>query len=93
MRALESEYVFLIEKEEIWGRMLLEVLRDNSIPCVAEPVYGAGQVWRTGMQEWLRIYVPEDCHDKASDLVEELFSAEFQEDGDGLQDDPEDEEF
>ena len=74
---MNSEYVFLAEKEEMWAQMLLEVLEDHGIPCVSVPVYGAGFSLRTGMQERLNVYVPSQHLTQASELLEELFSAEI----------------
>ncbi len=73
---MEKHFVFLIEKEEIWARMLMEVLKDNRIPCAAESVYGAAMVLRGGMKERLRIYVPSERFEAAASLAEELFSGE-----------------
>ena len=67
-------YEFLIEKEEMWAKMLMEVLRDNGIPCVKQVVHGAGLVIKTGMLERLKVYVPKEYMEQASALVEELFS-------------------
>ncbi len=67
-------YVFLIEKEEMWARMLLEVLEDNGIPCFATSVYGAGLSLRAGVQERLKIFVPSEFFEQASELAQELFS-------------------
>ena len=64
---MNSGYVLLTEKEEMWARMLMEVLEDNDIPCAAEPVYGAGFTVRTGVKEWLKISQSEDG--KVSNLV------------------------
>ena len=69
-------YVLLTEKEEMWARMLLEVLEDNDIPCVALPVYGAGFAMRTGMQERWNVLVPAENLTRAEELLQELFSAE-----------------
>jgi hypothetical protein len=71
---MNYDYVFLIEKEEMWARMLMEVLQDNGVPCVKHSVYGAGFVLKTGTQERLKIYVPSNYLDQASELVKELFS-------------------
>ena len=71
-----KRYEFLTEKEEMWARMLMEVLKDNGVPYAAEPVYGAALVLRGGVKERLRIYVPAGSMEKASDLVDELFSGE-----------------
>jgi len=72
---MKAGYVKLLEKEEMWARMLLEVLEDNGIPCVSIPVYGAGLTIRSGAQEWLQIYVPWEFLPQAEELVQELFSA------------------
>lgn len=72
-------YEFLIEKEEIWARVLAEVLSDNGVPFVTRSVLGAGFVLKTGMQEIIRIFVPAEFYDKARELCDELFSQDFAE--------------
>lgn len=74
---MESGYEFLVEKEEMWARMLLEVLADNGIPCTALPVHGAGFSLKTGLQDSLQIFVPGSYLPQASELVQALFSAEI----------------
>ena len=71
-------YVLLTEKEEMWARMLLNVLEDHEIPCASLPVYGAGFAMRTGMQDSLQVFVPSEKLAPASELMQELFSAEFE---------------
>ena len=70
----ETGYRLLVEKEEMWAKMLMEVLEDNGIPCAARPVLGAAVVIFSGARERLRIYVPEDRYDEAEALAEQLFS-------------------
>ena len=70
-------YVPLIEKEEMWARMLMEVLEDHLIPCTAVPVYGAGFSLKTGARERLTVFVPRETLPRASELVEALFEAEW----------------
>ena len=72
-------YEFLIEKEEIWARVLTEVLSDNGVPFVTRSVLGAGFVLKTGMQEIIRIFVPAEFLEKARELCDELFSQDFAE--------------
>ncbi len=72
-----SQYEFLAEKEEMWARMLIEVLEDNHIPCTALPVHGAAFALKTGMQECLKIYVPSHHLQQAQELLHALFSAEM----------------
>ena len=41
---MDSDYVFLIEKEAMWAEMLIEALQKADIPAGSVPVYGAGLV-------------------------------------------------
>ena len=76
---MTEAYVLLTEKEEMWARMLMEVLEDNQIPCTAIPVHGAGFTIKTGTQERLKIYVPSRYLPQAAELLEALFPAEIAE--------------
>ncbi len=73
---MRDGYVLLVEKEEMWAKMLMQVLEDNNVPCAAIPIYGAGFSIKTGTQERLKVYIPIDNLPQATELVEELFSAE-----------------
>ena len=73
---MEGGFEFLVEKEEMWAKMLMQVLEDNGIPCTALPVNGAVLVMKTFAQERLKVYVPAEKMHEATALVEELFSAE-----------------
>ena len=73
---MKDGYVLLTEKEELWAKLLLEVLRDNGIPCTALPVHGAGLVLHTMTRERLKVFVPAGELARASELEEALFSAE-----------------
>lgn len=74
---MQEGYVLLTEKEEIWAKMLAEVLGDNNIPCTLLPVNGAGFSIKTGIQDRLKIYVPSEKLSLATDLVQELFGEEI----------------
>lgn len=71
---MNTDYEFLIEKEEMWANMLVEVLKDNGIPAAVLPVHGAGLVMKTGMRERLKVYVPGESKSKAEELLQEFFS-------------------
>ena len=73
---MRDGYVLLVEKEEMWAKMIMQVLEDNDVPCAAIPVYGAGFSIKTGTQERLKVYVPADNLPQATEMVDELFSAE-----------------
>ena len=80
---MEQNAILLMETEEMWAKMLMEVLDDNEIPYAAKSVYGAGLVIRAGMQERLEIYVPEEYFEQAKALADALFSeADTAEDSD-----------
>ena len=72
---MDNGYVLLVEKEEMWAKMLMQVLEDNNVPCAALPVYGAGFTVKTGIQERFKVYVSYECLPQATALVEELFSS------------------
>lgn len=71
----KSDFAFLAEKDSMWAQMLVNVLKDNGIPCTAMPVHGAGLVMKTGMKERLKIFVPAEKKPQAEEILEELFSA------------------
>ena len=71
---MDQNYKILVETEEMWAKMLMEVLDEYEIPHTAKSVYGAGLVIRAGLQERLEIYVPDAYFEQASALAEELFA-------------------
>ena len=71
---MEHNFHLLTEKEEMWAKMLMEVLQEHEIPCAAKSVYGAGLVIRTGLQERLVVYVPAEYYEQAKTLADALFS-------------------
>ena len=74
---MRNDYVLLTEQEEMWAKMLTEVLEDNHIPCATLPVYGAGFSIKTGVQERLKVFVPAHLLTQAEELLQMLFSASF----------------
>ena len=73
---MDNDYVLLAEKEEMWAKMLMEVLEDNGIVCTSLPVMGIGLSMRVGVQDSLKVFVPAKDLQQASELVQELFSSE-----------------
>ena len=71
---MEQNAILLMETEEMWAKMLMEVLREYEIPYAAQPVYGAGLTIRAGMQERLAVYVPKEYFEQAKALADALFS-------------------
>lgn len=74
--SMDSSYTFLAEKDEMWARTLMQVLKENDIPYSVLPVHGAGVTIKTGMQERLRVFVPAEYKEKASALLNVLFSSD-----------------
>ena len=73
---MSNGFELLTEKEAMWAKMLMEVLRDNDVPCVSIPVFGAGFVLKTGVQERLQVLVPTEFMEQARDLLDELFAGD-----------------
>lgn len=80
---MNNGYVLLTEREPMWAQMLMEVLEDNNIPCASLPIYGAALALKGGKQECLRVYVPSEHLQQASELLEILFSGTFLEEQEG----------
>ena len=73
---MDNAIELLTEEDAIWAQMIIDVLKNNSIPCMARPVFGAGMVMRAGVQERLRIYVPAAHLEAAKAIMEDYFSAQ-----------------
>ena len=73
---LPDDPCFLVEKEQIWGEMLADVLEQSGIPFMKKNVLGAGLALKTGpMRERVRFYVLNGQLPEASEIVEGLFSS------------------
>lgn len=70
---MNTDYKLLAEMDKMWADMLIEVLKNNSIPSATLPVHGAGLTIKTGTQERLKIYVPAESLEKAEELLGEVF--------------------
>ena len=73
---MTQQHELLVEKDAIWADILMQVLKENGIPCTAFPVYGAGVVLRAGVQERMKLYVPADQKQQAAAIMEDLFAEE-----------------
>ncbi len=71
---LPEDVCYLTEREQIWGEMLEDVLRQNGIPYIIRRTLGAGLSMSIGaMLECYRFYVPFGALEKAQEIVDELF--------------------
>ncbi len=83
----EEDLCFLVEKEQIWGDMLSDVLKQNGIPFLSKGRLGAGLTTRMGsFAESLRFFVKYRDIERARSIVEELFG-ELSEEDDGASSD------
>lgn len=70
---------FLVEKEVIWGEMLADVLGQSEIPFFYKKALGAGVAAYVGpLLERYSFYVPFSELAAAQSIVDELFSASFE---------------
>jgi len=71
---LPEDVCYLTEREQIWGEMLEDVLRQNGIPYIIRRTLGAGLSMSVGaMLECYRFYVPFGALAQAQEIVDELF--------------------
>ena len=65
-----DDYCFLIECEDVFGKMFEEVLQNEGIPCAMEPV-GNGVRSHLGLSLGrYKIFVPYHFHSRAQELLE-----------------------
>ena len=76
--ARAEDLCFLAEKEQIWGEMLSDVLRQNNIPFLRKGTLGAAVTLRTGPGlERYRFFVAYRDLKRARGAVEQLFGEEY----------------
>ncbi len=76
--AKADDVCFLTEKEQIWGEMLSDVLRQNEIPFLRQGTLGAGLAMKIGPgMERFRFYVSYCDLKQARGAVEQLFGDDY----------------
>lgn len=74
LREVEKiDYCFVLEKEDLWAKMFMEILKENNIPYMYLPVVGAGTIIKTGGMERYKIYVPYEKRIEAIELIDSVF--------------------
>lgn len=68
-----TDFCFIVEKEEMWARMFLEILKDNDIPSTNLSSVGAGMVIKAGVPNRIKVYVPYEKLDLAQELLRQAF--------------------
>ncbi len=58
-----DEYIFLTEAEYMWSEMLMDILRENNIPCFSKRI-----------NPKMRIYIFPGDKDRAEELVKDFLS-------------------
>lgn len=64
-----TDFCFLTEKEEMWAKLIIEILEDNHIPSAHLPVWGAALAMKGGRAERYQIFVPFEKLEEATDLL------------------------
>ena len=72
-----DDFCYLTEPEHLWTQALRDILKDNGIEFLERNIYGAGQVKRTGIPQRVRFFVRCRDYQKAKELNEAFFNAEF----------------
>ena len=70
--AQNTDYCLVTEKEDMWARMLMDLLNQQNIPWKTLPVHGAAMTLKTGVPERYRIYVPYENLNEAKELIKEI---------------------
>jgi hypothetical protein len=72
-----DDYCFLAEPEPIWVQALEDLLTDNGVEYLTRKVHGAAMVTKTGIPQRVRFFVPYRDYQKAKELHDAFFGAEF----------------
>ena len=70
-------YCFLAEPEPIWVQALGDLLQDNGVEYLTRRVHGAALVTKTGIPQRVRFFVAYRDYQKAKELHDAFFGAEF----------------
>lgn len=71
-----KDYCFLAEKEEMWAKMLQELLRNNHIPAALLPTLGAVVSLKSGQMVRYQVFVPYASLEQAKALLQMAFGEE-----------------
>ncbi len=66
---MNEEYELLMEKEEIWANMFIQILKENNIDFIVKRVNGIAISMKTGSQDYLRIYVKKSEKNEVEKLI------------------------
>ena len=72
-----DDYCFLAEPEPIWVQALGDLLQDNGVDFRMRKVHGAAMVTKTGIPQRVRFFVTYRDYQRAKELHDAFFGAEF----------------
>jgi hypothetical protein len=73
----DDDFCFLAEPEHLWTQALRDLLQDNGVEYVTRNVHGAGMVAKTGIPQRVRFFVRYRDYQRAKELNEAFFNADF----------------
>lgn len=74
--AKENDPVYLLTKDAVFAASIEDILAQNDISCLKNPLLGAGFVARTGCPEFYKFFVPFGAYNKAEELLYNFFDGE-----------------
>ena len=72
-----EDFCFLTEPEALWVQALCDLLGDNGVEYLTRNVHGAALITKTGLPQRTRFFVRYRDYQKAKELNEAFFSADF----------------
>ena len=72
-----DDYCFLTEPDALWVQALEDLLRDNGVTYLTRRVHGAAMITKTGIPQRVRFFVRFRDHQRAKELNEAFFNADF----------------
>ena len=72
-----DDFCFLTEPEPLWSQALKDLLADEGVEYLTRDLYGAGLTAKTGLPRRIRFFVRYRDFERAKELNEAFFSADF----------------
>lgn len=73
---MDTDFVFLTEGHAMWSDMLMQILQDNDIPCIACPVQSTHPAIYSGLPKGVNMFVPAHKKSQAEEILKGFFSNE-----------------
>ena len=72
-----EDFCFLTEPSPLWVQAHRDLLEDNGVEYVTRNVHGAGLISKTGIPQRVRFFVRYRDHQRAKELSDAFFNADF----------------